>query len=275
MQFETVLYEKSGHVATITLNRPEKLNAMSAQLRQDFLAALEEVKRDPDVRVAVTTGAGRAFCAGADLARRASSAADPTLMEWWEGMQDGEDRQFRIRDLGKPIIAAVNGYCLGLGLELALWHDIVYAADSAQLGMPEIRHGSMVDSIIPWLCGMQRAKELILTRDTISAQEAERIGLVARVFPADRLLEETYRVAKRIAKVPPYAVYLNKLTIDGVYDIMGLRNAQLYGHKISTICHALIPTALTADGIDMNAVRKREGVRAFLEAREAPFRRDD
>lgn len=275
MPYENVLYEVRNHVAIITLNNPEHLNAMSQGLARDFRAALDEVKRDPDVRVAITTGAGRAFCAGANLGGDGPRDGERTLMDWWEQQQGGEDRQFAIRDLGKPIIAAVNGYCLGRGLELALWHDIVYAADVAKLGMPEIRHGSMVASLIIWLCGMQRAKELILTGDTISAQEAERIGMVARVVPAGQLMEEAYRLARRIAKVPPHAVYLNKLAIDGAYDIMGLRNAQMFGHKMSTICHALIKDVVTADGAKLEEVRRAQGVRAFLAAREAPFLRDD
>jgi enoyl-CoA hydratase/carnithine racemase len=179
-----------------------------------------------------------------------------------------------VRDFPKPVIAAVNGYCLGRGCELALWCDIVLASEDAKFGEPEIRHGSMVASMIPWLANPQQAKLLILTGDTISAEEAHSIGLAVKVVPANTLQAEAMRIARRIAKVPPFAVRYNKQAINAMYDAMGFRMAMDHGHKLEVVCHLRIPEAENADGVLLESRRAEGGVRAFLEARDGPFRED-
>jgi enoyl-CoA hydratase/carnithine racemase len=177
-----------------------------------------------------------------------------------------------IRDFPKPVIAAVQGYCLGRGCELALWCDIVVAAADAKFGEPEIRHGSMVASMIPWLTNPQQAKLLILTGDTISAQEAHQIGLVVKVVPPDELQAEAEHIARRIAKVPPFAVQYNKAMINGMYDSMGFREAMNLGHKLEVLCHIRIPEAENVDGVRLEEARREMGVKGFLQARDGPFR---
>jgi len=177
-----------------------------------------------------------------------------------------------VRDFPKPVIAAVDGYCLGRGCELALWCDVVIASDEAKFGEPEIRHGSMVASMIPWLTNPQQAKMLILTGDTISAREAHEIGLVAKVVPQAELQAEAERLARRMAKVPAFAVEYNKLLINAMYDAMGFRLAMDYGHKIEVLCHSRIPEATNVDGVNLEERRREGGVKAFLEARDGPFR---
>jgi enoyl-CoA hydratase len=268
-----VLYETREHVARITLNRPEKLNALSPALASEIVAAFERAGADDDVRSIVLTGAGRAFCAGADLGG-SREGHERSLDEWWDRLQGNLTRQMLVRDFPKPVIAAVNGYCLGRGCELALWCDIVVASEDAKFGEPEIRHGSMAASMIPWLTNPQVAKLLILTGDTISAQEAQAIGLCVKVVPADQLQAEAERIARRIAKVPPFAVRYNKQAINAMYDAMGFRMAMDYGHKIEVVCHLRIPEAENVHGVRLEQARADGGVKEFLAARDMPFRED-
>ena len=268
-----VLYEKHEHVATLTLNRPEKLNALSRELLAELQGALVQAREDDDVRAVVLTGSGRAFSAGADLGGPRGEHGR-TLDEWSTRLDASMRRQMSVRDFPKPVIAAVNGYCLGRGCELALWCDIVIASDDAKFGEPEIRHGSMVASMIPWLTNPQQAKLLILTGDTITAREAHQIGLVAKVVPADQLLAEAHRIARRIAKVPPFAVRYNKQAINAMYDAMGFRMAMDYGHKLEVLCHLRIPEAENVYGVRLEERRREGGIKAFLEARDGPFRED-
>ncbi len=267
-----VLLDKQDYVATITLNRPEKLNALSGELVAELLETFERLRGDEETRAIVLTGSGRAFSAGADLGGQRRAEGGRTMDEWWDRLQANMVRQLMVRDFPKPVIAAVQGYCLGRGCELALWCDIVIAAEDAMFGEPEIRHGSMVASMIPWLANPQLAKLMILTGDTIPAQEAREMGLVARVVPADKLLAEAQRIAGRIAKVPPFAVQYNKEAINGMYDAMGFHAGMGNGHKLEVLCHSRIPEVVTVEGVNLEQRRREAGVRAFLEARDGPFR---
>jgi enoyl-CoA hydratase/carnithine racemase len=268
-----VLFEKLGAVARITLNRPEKLNALSGELLGELSACLEQARNDDEVRAVILTGAGRAFSAGADLGgpRRPDGR---TLDEWWSRLQESQDRQMSIRDFPKPIIAAVNGHCLGRGLELALWCDIVLASVDATFGEPAIRHGSAVASMAAWLANPQQAKLLLLTGDTISAREAYEIGLVARVVPADRLQPEAERLARRIARVPPFAVRYARQMVNAMHDARGFRLAMDQGHKLEVLSHFRIPEAENAEGVNLDRLRRESGLKAYLEARDRPFEDD-
>jgi enoyl-CoA hydratase len=267
-----VKYDKRAHVAQITLNRPEKLNALNRELVEDLLSAFEEARTDADVSAVVLAAEGRAFSAGADLAPPRPAADGRSIDEWWDRLQGNIDRQMSVQDFPKPVVAAVNGHCLGRGCELALWCDIVIASEDARFGEPEIRHGSLVASMIPWLTNPQQAKLLILTGDTITAREAHEIGLVVKVVAREQLLAEAQRIAGRIAKVPPFAVLYNKKMINAMYDAMGFRAAMDWGHKLEVISHLRIPEAENADGVRLEQQRREGGVKAFLEARHGPFR---
>ncbi len=203
---DTVLYDRDGHVATITYNRPDVLNAINGQLRQDLNAAWEQFRADEDAWVAILTGAGRAFCVGADLHDGAASAGSwpgsfweiPTINSFESGLE-----------VWKPTIAAVHGYCLGYGLTAVAACDFVIAADDAQFGMPEVRLGvpTIVGAIrLPQRIGMQAALELLLTGDRIDAARAAEIGLAGRVVPHDQLLTEARRLADRLCAGAPLAV---------------------------------------------------------------------
>lgn len=201
-----VLYARDGHVATITYNRPEKLNAINGALREALNAAWERFRDDEEAWVAIVTGAGTAFCVGADLHDGAGAAGTwagsfweiPTVNSFESGME-----------LWKPTIAAVHGYCLGYGLTAVSACDFVIAADDAQFGMPEVRLGSptIVGAMrLPRKVGMQPALELLLTGDRIDATRAKEIGLAGWVVPRDELLAEARRLADRLCQGAPLAV---------------------------------------------------------------------
>ena len=203
---DTVRYERDGHVATITYHRPEVLNAINGELREDLNAAWLRFRDDTDAWVAIVTGAGRAFCVGADLRDGAHSAGHwpgsfweiPTINSFESGLE-----------IWKPTIAAVNGYCLGYGLTLVAACDFVVAADDAQFGMPEVRLGvpTIVGAIrLPRRLGMQAALELLLTGERIDATRAAELGLAGRVVPRAELLTEARRLADRLCAGAPLAV---------------------------------------------------------------------
>ena len=203
---ETVRYERDGHVATITYNRPEVLNAINGALRQDLNAAWARFRDDTEAWVAIVTGAGRAFCVGADLRDGAHAAGQwpgsfweiPTINSFESGLE-----------IWKPTIAAVNGYCLGYGLTLVAACDFVVAADDAEFGMPEVRLGvpTIVGAIrLPRRVGMQAALELLLTGERIDATRAAEIGLAGRVVPRAELLSEARRLADRLCAGAPLVV---------------------------------------------------------------------
>ncbi len=203
---DTVRYDRDGHVATITYHRPEVLNAINAELRQDLNAAWERFRDDEEAWVAIVTGAGRAFCVGADLRDGAGSAGSwpgsfweiPTVNSFESGLE-----------VWKPTIAAVNGYCLGYGLTLVAACDFVIAADDAEFGMPEVRLGvpTVVGAMrLPRRIGMQPALELLLTGERIDAARAAEIGLAGRVVPRAELLAEARALADRLCAGAPLAV---------------------------------------------------------------------
>ncbi len=274
MGYETLLYDVADRVATVTLNRPEKMNALNPQVWSELEEALRAADDDRDVRALVLAARGRAFCAGADMSSSAGPNARPprTILDWYEQEQLGERKHRLFRDLSKPIVAAVQGHSLAWGLELACMCDFIIASDQARFGAPEIRHGSTIVTLLPWLIGMQNARYLLYSGDTIDAQEAYRIGLAFRVVPHERHADEVARFAGRLAMLPPAALRLNKRQLDGMLDLAGMRNAVAYGTLAATICHSLQEEAETPDGRNLSEIRRAEGLRAFLEARDAPYR---
>jgi len=214
MAFETILLERRGPVAILRFNRPDKLNAMSSKMKDEIIAALHDLELDDAIRVAVLTGAGdKAFVAGADI----NEFKDRTSIEQWDLYQepflyDAVDR------FTKPIIAMINGYCLGGGCELALACDIRIASERAQLGQPEINIGIIPGGggtqRLPRVVALGKAMELILTGDRISATEAHRIGLVDEVVAHDQLESKTMEIANRIADKSPIARKLAKQAVE-------------------------------------------------------------
>jgi enoyl-CoA hydratase len=254
------------HVRRLTLNRPEKRNALDNALRGAVFEALRAADADADVRVTILRGAGPCFSAGYDLT--ADLTADrpyPTAAgdgSWPRHVVEG---WFAIWDLAKPVIAQVHGWCLAGGTELAAACDLVYAAEDAQIGYPPVRLMSPPDmQFHPWLAGMRQAMELMLTGDAVSGAEAARIGLVNRAYSAAELEERVLATAERVAKIPTELQQINKRSVHRAMEIMGVRAAIRAGTELQALAfHQAASLAYRAE------VKKNLG--RALKERDTPF----
>lgn len=257
MSFENLIVDREGAVTIVTLNRPKVLNALNAQTLNELGQVVDAVKADDTVRVLVLTGAGeKSFVAGADI----NELAVQTPVSGREHARLGQDLFDRIERLGKPVIAAVNGFALGGGCELAMACTMRIAADTARFGQPEINLGLIPgyagSQRLPRLVGRGRAQELLLTGDMIGADEAARIGLVNRVVPAAQLMDDVRALAQTLAQKAPVAV---RYILDAVARGADMAFADAQAHEATLF-------GLVASTDDM-----REGTRAFLEKRKAAF----
>ncbi len=264
---ETLLIDNPApFVRRLTLNRPDKRNALSNELRGRLFEALEAADRDPDVRVTVLRGAGKCFSAGYDLG---GGAAQPLPFhtaagsgQWARHVVEG---CFRIWDLAKPVIAQVHGWCLAGGSELATACDLVYVAEDAQIGYPPVRMMSPPDNQFhAGLCGLRPAMEMMLTGDAIDGLEAVRVGFANRAFPADQLEAGVLAMAERVAKIPTDVQQMNKRSVHRSMEIMGLRASIRAGAEIQAL-------ALTTPSSRETFARFREGVSQALDARDGAF----
>jgi len=207
---DRVRFELDGHVATITYDRPEALNAIDGEMRADLNAAFTRFREDEDAWVAIVTGAGRAFCVGADMRNGAGATGDFAGTFWEKPTANSFESGWEIF---KPVIAAVNGYCIGYGLTLVTWCDFVLASDRAEFGFPEVRLGvpTIVGALrLPDKVGWQSAMELLLTGERIDADRAAAIGLAGRVVPHDDLMDEARALADRLCQAAPLAARATK-----------------------------------------------------------------
>jgi enoyl-CoA hydratase len=259
MEYQNLLVTRAEDIGIVTFNRPKVLNALNHTTMVELSAAIDELGGDPTVHCIILTGAGeRAFVAGADIneLRALASAGDAADFAAW-----GQSVFFKIENLGKPVIAAINGYALGGGCELAMACDMRIAADSAKLGQPEINLGILPGyggtQRLPRLVGKGRAKWLILTGDQISAQEALRIGLVDWVVPAGELMQAARELAHKIANKAPLAVAWAKKSIN-----------------IGSETDLVTACAFEASqfGLVSSTEDRVEGTSAFLEKRPARFK---
>src|SRR6476661_1109265 len=236
---EAVLYETRGPAAWITLNRPEKLNAINSDVLEGLNSAFDRAIADDEVKVVVVTGSGeRAFSAGYDLSAEAAHADIPAH-EWHGVLATDIDATMRLWSLPKPTIAAVRGYCLAGGCELAMACDIIVSGESGRFGEPEIRYGSgPVALLMPFVLGQKKTNELLFTGDTIDAAEAYRCGLVNRVVPAGELESAVEQLVRRIAPTPLATLKLTKLALVRAYEAMGLRSAVAANLDLSAILNA-------------------------------------
>jgi enoyl-CoA hydratase len=252
-------------VRRLTLNRPEKRNALSNHLRAELYAALDEADKDPAVAVSIIRGAGPCFSAGYDLSGERQetpwhTAGGPGA--WARHVVEG---CFRIWDLAKPVIGQVHGWCLAGGSELATACDLVYVADDAQIGYPPVRMMSPPDNQFhPWLCGLRPAMEMMLTGDAMDGPEAVRVGFANRSFPSDRLDEEVLAVAERVAKIAPEVQQMNKRSVHRAMEIMGVRAAIRSGTEMQAL-------AMTTEASRATFAEFRKGVTKGLDARDARF----
>jgi enoyl-CoA hydratase len=251
----------------LTLNRPAKLNALSGPLVTAMVSALDAAIADPDVRVIVLEGAGRAFSAGYDLAEEVEGGIEGPV-RWRDLLAADAAATLRILDCPKPVIAQIHGYALAGGLELAMACDLVVAAEGTKLGEPEIRYGSApVTLLMPYLIGQKKTRELLFTGDLIDAAEAERIGLVNRVVPADRLADEVDALADRLARTPPEVMGPTKLMLNRAMDAAGFRLAVEAGLDLGAIINA----ADTPEQREWDEIVKRDGLKAALAWRDRRY----
>lgn len=267
MEGNELLFEKKDRIAKITLNRPDKLNTLTPSMIDGLNHLFDEIEQDNDIRVAVLTGAGKAFSAGIDMG---SPGDKPPGAEVWYGILKKNYLTFmRIWDLSKPVIASVNGYAIAAGSNIAMICDITIASEKARFGEPEMRHMSLSPLLIlPWVVNnAKRLHEMYYTGETIDAAEAERLGMVSRVVPADQLEHETWRTAKKCSLIHPLTQKVTKRSIKRTYEIMGIKSA-LDAHRDTDtfMLNANLPEKLA-----LYEIIRTKGMKAFLEARDKPF----
>ena len=271
MAFEFLIYERKGQICYLTLNRPEKLNALNPGLMEELREALETIEVDPEIRVVILTGAGRAFSAGFDITRE---PGDPELHEIPPDIRRDQlkhhiDTFMMIWNLSKPVIAAVNGLALAGACELMQVCDIKIASENAILGEPEIRAGLGPPFLItPFSVSPMKAKELLLTGDTIDAQEALRLGMINRVVPQDQLMYECERTAKKICLMAQVGVKMTKRAVNRVMEGMGFLST--IEHNLELMVHFETSTSPEIDAF--NEVRRESGLKAALNWRDDRFR---
>jgi enoyl-CoA hydratase len=254
------------HVRRITLNRPEKRNALNHALRGQLLDALTRGDADPDVKVQIVRGAGTSFSAGYDL----GGGNEGLSLPFYTNDSDGQWPRhvttgwMGIWDLGKPVIAQVHGYCLAGGSELATGCDLVYCAEDAKIGYPAVRFGVPDMHFHAWLVGMRMAMEMMVTGDSISGVEAAQLGWATRAFPADQLEARVLDVAQRIAQLPTDVLQLNKRVVHRQMEMMGFRTALRVGTEL---CALGTHTKTLQEFI----AKTRGGLTQALSERDKPF----
>jgi enoyl-CoA hydratase len=257
-----ILREHTAWGVRLTLNRPDKLNAISDELRDGLADAIAEAADDDRVRVIAIAGAGRAFCSGYDL----SGAAPPTAWAWREVLGKDIAATLAVWSCPKPVIAQVHGYALAGGLELAMACDLIVAADDAQLGEPEIRFGSApVTLLMPFLIGQKKTRELLMTGDLIGAEEAYRIGLVNRVVTRSRLAEEVDALADRLARVPPDVMAPTKRMLNRAMDAAGFAAAVEMGLDLQSFIN------MSETAREFDSMVRAEGLKAALAWRDRRY----
>ena len=279
--FENIIYETrdaaEGQVAYITLNRPERLNALSRPLLAELEVALNDAAADDNVRCIVIKGAGRGFSAGYDMNVQTTGrgggrpALDAVL-------EDGAANMYRRSIWGnpKPVIAQVHSFTLAGGGQLACHCDITIAADNALFGYPPVRYASMMMPMVwPELVGMKKAKLMAFTGSMITADDALRHGLVSDVVPTDDLDEHVWQLANTIAKLPPASTKLNKKAINFYYDRQGLFEAMEYASNLTAVTYSSSPEELPHGLQDVNRVTAEQGMRAGFQYMNDRFIEED
>ena len=273
MAYETIIYEKADRIARITLNRPEKLNALSTQLRSEIVDAVKDAERDEDVNVIVAKGAGRAFSSGYDISpspRRQeymSQPQQPNIRQDIDGMMSGiVDVWNTIWNCRKFIISQVHGYCLAGGTDFALHTDIIVCAEDAQFGFPAGRAmGTLPTHMWTYMVGPQWAKYIIATGDSVDGKTAERIGLVWKAVPKDALEKEVNRLAETLAKIPYGLLAAHKRIVNIAVDMMGRNLVQQLACEGDAIAH-LDPAVR-----EFGEIAAEKGLKGALDWRDGKF----
>jgi len=266
--YETIEVAVDERVAIITLNRPNRMNAISLTLSEEFCQALKEVEANPEVRVIVVKGAGgRAFSSGYDIAEEAEGERY-TAASWSERLNHDFEFTQAVWRCKKPTLAAIEGYCLAGGMEFAGMFDVRYCSEDAKFGVVDTRFSTGVATLIlPWIVGAQ-CRELIYTGDIFDAARAEKIGFVTRVFPKESLDAEVIKIAKRMSMVAMECLTWNKRAINQTFEIMGLASALKAGVDAATLLNAME----TPEYVQFDTIKREQGMKAALKWRADQFR---
>jgi enoyl-CoA hydratase len=277
MSYKDLIYSVDGKVATVTLNRPERMNALSRPLEAEMRAAFDEADADRNVRAIILTGAGAAFSAGYDQAAAPASGVRPSdpkgkshaeYIEHWERLDGSRIENWtHLWALGKPVIAAVNGWAMGGGFWWQLASDITIASDRAVFAQPEVRHISNTSFLFTALCGWKVANRWALTGDHFDAQEAYRIGMINEVVPHDQLMPRVRALAERIALVPEPSIRMNKAIAMKGIQAAGLTSALLLEGALGAIVHS----SHNEEREKLFEAQRSKGLKAYLELRDGPF----
>lgn len=267
MAYQHLLYAVDDRVATLTLNRPERHNALSVLLIDEIMAAVSAADADPEVRVIVVTGAGgKAFSSGYDI-KESAEKPKRTIADWRARMQKDIQFTYSVWDCSKPVLAMIDGFCLAGALEFAMCCDMRLCSDISTFAALEARFSNGIATMImPWIVG-QKSRALIYTGDTIDADEAFRIGLVDRVYSKNALHAEVTKLAKRMSRVSLECLQWNKRAINHTFETMGLRNAIQYG---SEAC-ALMDSIGSPEAAQFDSIRREQGMSAALKWRTEQF----
>lgn len=260
MSFKAITYDVDDRVAIVQFNRPDKLNAIDGQTKEEMFEAFERFQQDDNLRVMVVSGAGdRAFSVGYDLID-AKGTSRKDIRAWRERLQ-GTYKFTRLPwDCPKPVVALIDGHCLAGALEFAQMCDIRYCSDGSTFGVVETRFSAGIVTLgMPWIIG-NRSRELIFTGDTIDSDEAVRIGLVSRSYPKQAIHEEVMKIAKRMSQVAMDCLVWNKRAITNTYNNMGFEPAMLYGLEACTI----MDTVHTPEFVEFSRIREEQGLNAAL-----------
>lgn len=258
MPYETIIYEKVGRVALIRFNLPGSMNALEARMAEEMMEAVKSCAADSEVGAVVLTGTGNAFSAGGDISRLMQGFE---LLEGRQYLRKAYPLLMELANVEMPVIAAVNGYAVGAGFSIALLCDIIFASEEAKFGQAFIKIGAVPDCgsmfFLPRLVGLQKAKELVFTGMNIDAQEAYRIGIVNRIFPPDRLLDESIKFAQRLAEGPRVAIRQAK---------------RLLNMSAEVSLETMLELEAYAQSLCFQTEDHREGMIAFLEKRKPLFK---
>ena len=277
MSYQNLIYGVEDKVATITLNRPDRMNALSRNLEAEIHLAFDEADADRSVRAIILTGSGPAFCAGYDQAAVSPTGVRPTdpqgkshaeYIEYWQRQDSGRVNHWtHMWGLGKPVIAAVNGWAMGGGFWYQLAADITIASDKAVFAQPEVRHISNTTYLFTALCGWKAANRWALTGDHFDAQEALRIGMVNEVVPHDELMPRARALAQRIALVPEPSIRLNKaIAMQGMLA-SGVNSALLLEGTLGALAHS----SHSEERERLFEAQRSKGLKAYLDLRDGPF----
>lgn len=265
MSYNAILFERDATdpFATISLNRPDKLNAMNGELLDELDDAILRAGDDPDINALIITGKGRAFTSGYDLN---SDDFEMDAEGWRDNIEANCRRLLNIWRSPVPIVAAVNGFALAGGLELMMCCDLAIAAESARFGEPEVRHASAPPSLaMPWLVPMRHTRMLMYTGDLVDAREAERIHLINRQVPDADLKQESEKLARKLARMPLPSIKFAKAALNNQQVVAGLVSSFDYNRETTAMLHA------TAEGRRWMRMLKELPLSQFLEIREEPF----